>query len=204
MAAYGTEVGAPDEGSKLAPEIITSASGYIYNKDGSSVFDYTSNSDTVQGTALRLTVGYKSPKVSGGADASQINLANGMPAKVIERNVIAIAKSKYNSDQDFNIHTEGASVTTSTATSTNQPVSNYFKSEAIKDDNDYRMAYGALNINNISETNASKEVVVRGRVVYEYQGKIYAVYSDIVGVKDTVSAQAAFAQLPNPKPTRFK
>lgn len=203
IAAYGTEVGAPDEGSKLAPEIITSKSGYIYNKDGSSVFDYkNSNGETVKGTALRLTVGYKSPKVPGGANASQIVLANGKTANVIERNVIAIAKSKYDSKQDFNIHTEGASVTTSTATSTKHPVSNYFKSEIIKDsegniieeEKDYRMTYGALNINNISETNASKEVVVRGRVVYEYDGEIYAVYSDIVGDEDTevVSAESAY------------
>lgn len=214
IAAYGTEVGAPDEGSKLAPEIITSKSGYIYNKGGSSVFDYTSNSETVQGTALRLTVGYKSPKVSGGANASKIILANGEEANVIERNVIAIAKSKYDAleNKDLNIHTAvaaGASVTTSTATSTKHPVSNYFKSEEIKEadgsvNQKYRMAYGALNINNISKDNASKEVVVRGRVVYEYDGKIYAVYSDIVGVKETVSAQAAFDQLPDPKPTWFK
>ena len=66
------------------------------------------------------------------------------------------------------------------------------------------MAYGALNINNISKDNASKEVVVRGRVVYEYQGQIYAVYSDIVGVNETVSAQAAYNNLPNPKPTWFE
>ena len=197
IAAFGDLVGEPTAESKLAPAELTSKSGYIYNKDGSSVFDYTnSNDETVKGTALRLTVGYKSPKVPGGANASKIVLANGKTANVIERNVIAIAKSKYTAQglSTLDIDTEGASVTTSTATSTKHPVSNYFKSEAIKDDNDYCMAYGALNINNISETNASKEVVVRGRVVYEYNGEIYAVYSNIVGddAEEVVSAESAY------------
>ena len=206
IAAFGDLVGEPTAESKLAPEIITSASGYILNQGNSSV--YLDNEGT-QRTALRLTVGYKSPKVPGGANASKIVLANGKTANVIERNVIAIAKSKYdNLDDDaknnFGINTTGASVTTSTATSTDYPVSNYFKSEAIKDDNDYRMTYGALNLNNISKANSEKQIVVRGRVVYEYDGEIYAVYSDIVGVNETVSAQAAYANLKKPDQGWFK
>ena len=205
LAAYGTKVGEPTAESNLAPEIITSASGYIYNKGGSSVFDYTSNSETVQGTALRLTVGYKSPKVSGGADASQIVLKNGDTANVIERNVIAIAKNKYTDKGllTLDIHTEGAAITTATnETNAKFPVSNYFKSEIIKDDDgniiekekDYRMTYGALYLNNISDTYDDAEIVVTGRVVYEYEGEYYAVYSPIVGANDgkSVSAQAAY------------
>ena len=204
LAAYGEEVDAPDDENLKAD--ITSKSGYIYNKNGSSVYPGTGET---QRTALRLTVGYKSPKVPGGANASKIVLANGDTADVIERNVIAIAKSKYNSDQDFNIHTEGASVTVSTATSTDYPVSNYFKSEEIKEtdgsvNQEYRMAYGALNLNNISETNKDSQIVVRGRVVYKYDGKIYAVYSNIVGVNEIVSAQAAYNQLKDPSQGWFE
>ena len=202
LAAYGTKVGAPDADSQLAPAKLTSNTAYIYNKDGSSVYPDTNES---QRTALRLTVGYKSPKVPGGANASKIILANGNPAKVIERNVIAIAKSKYDQLTDeeknnLNIHTNSTGLRVSTATG--DAVNNYFKSEYVTDDkgniieaDQYRMAYGALNLNNISEDNSEKQIVVRGRVVYEYNGEIYAVYSDIVGVKETVSAQSAYENL---------
>lgn len=193
LAAYGTKVGAPaDENLKAA---ITSNGVYILDNNNSSVYTGT---DKTQRTALRLTVGYKSPKVPGGADASKIILPNGAEANVIERNVIAIAKSKYTGTLD--IHTQGASVTTSTATSNEHPVSNYFKSEAIPDDSNYCMAYGALNINNISETNKDSQIVVIGRVVYEYQGEIYAVYSNIVGNETgkEITAQAAYNKLNDP------
>ena len=202
IAAYGKEVGAPVD-SNLAPEIITSKSGYIYNKNGKSI--YTNETDGSERTALRLTVGYKSPKVPGGADASKIVLKNGDTANVIERNVIAIAKSKYESRklETLDIDTEGAAITTATnETNAKFPVSNYFKSEIIKDDDgniiekekDYRMTYGALYLNNISDTYDDAEIVVTGRVVYEYEGEYYAVYSPIVGDEDTevVSAESAY------------
>ena len=211
LAAYGTKVGAPaDENLKAA---ITSNGVYILDNNNSSVYTGT---DGTQRTALRLTVGYKSPKVPGGANASKIILANGAEANVIERNVIAIAKSKYDKLDDdaknnFGINTTGASVTISTATSTDYPVSNYFKSEEIKEtdgsvNQKYRMAYGALNLNNISAKNKESQIVVRGRVVYEYQGEIYAVYSNIVGNETgkEITAQAAYNKLNDPSQGWFK
>ena len=196
LAAYGTEVGAPDD-SNLAPAKITSNSVYILNAGGKSI--YTSETDGTERTALRLTVGYKSPKDANGfADASQIVLKNGDVANVIERNVVAVAHTKYDGN-GLDIHCDSTKAKVTTATG--DAVKNYFKSEAIADDDANRMTYGALNLNNISKTNAeSSQVVVRGRVVYEYNGEIYAVYSNIVGADGSLTAQAAYEELQKEKP----